>query len=62
MAHDSYHCRNEELLRVSALQVFPFPTKRGGKYYVGMVGRAENEADTCPEACRPANHKDWESC
>ena len=61
MAHDSYFCDDEKLVKTSALKVFPFPTKRGGPYYVGGVGH-ELYPVTCPAACRPLDHQDWEFC
>ena len=62
MAHDSYFCENPYLLQVSLLQVFPFPTKRTGRAFVGEIGRNTDPALPCPEACRPTEHKDWEYC
>ncbi len=61
MAHDSYQCENEVVVRKSQLKVFPFPSKRNGRYYVGGAGH-ELYPVKCPEACRPPEHKDWEFC
>ncbi|KAI9559307.1 hypothetical protein GHT06_016096 [Daphnia sinensis] len=61
MAHDTYGCQNERLVRLSPLKVHPFPSKRNGRYYVGGAGH-DLYPDKCPEACRPPDHKDWEYC
>ncbi|XP_046638270.1 uncharacterized protein LOC124316393 [Daphnia pulicaria] len=61
MAHDSYQCQNEYVTRTAPLKVFPFPTQRAGKYYVGGAG-GDLYPEKCPEACRPPDHKDWEYC
>ena len=62
MAHDSFNCQNEELLKISAVKMFPFPTERGSSnYYVGAVGH-EQTISPCPVACRPPQHKDWLYC
>ena len=61
MAHDSYHCENPYIVRLSVLKTFPFPTQRVGTSYIGGAGRI-TYANKCPEACRPVNHKDWEYC
>lgn len=56
MAHDSYQCQNEQVTRTAPLKVFPFPTQRAGKYYVGGAG-GDLYPEKCPEACRPPHHK-----
>lgn len=61
MAHDSYHCQNDDLIKVSPIKVLPFPTQRIGSYFVGQVG-TELNAEKCLEACRPLEHQDWEYC
>lgn len=61
MAHDSYHCKNEHIVKVSATSVFPFPTKRENRLYVGGAG-SELYAEKCPVECRPKDHLDWEYC
>ncbi|KAK4027693.1 uncharacterized protein LOC116927338 [Daphnia magna] len=61
MAHDTYGCQNERLIRLSPLKIHPFPTQRNGSYYVGGAGH-ELYPDKCPEVCRPSDHKDWEYC
>ena len=61
MAHDCYHCQNEQITKMSPLKVFPFPTQRDGQYYVGGVG-GELYPAICPIACRPPDHQDWEFC
>jgi hypothetical protein len=61
MAHDTYGCQNERLIRLSPIKVFPFPTQRNGSYYIGGAGH-ELYPDKCPEVCRPEGHKDWEYC
>ncbi|KAI9562681.1 hypothetical protein GHT06_010135 [Daphnia sinensis] len=61
MAHDSYQCQNNQMLSKSPLKVYPFPTMRNGSYYVGGIGQ-QLTPDTCPVACRPPDHKDWEFC
>ena len=61
MAHDSYNCENGRLLQRSTLKMFPFPTQREGRLYVGGAG-AELYADKCPVTCRPSENKDWEYC
>lgn len=57
----SYHCENPYIVRTSVLQVFPFPTKRNGRYYIGGAGH-ELFPEICPVACRPPDHQDWEYC
>ncbi|KZS05616.1 Uncharacterized protein APZ42_031132 [Daphnia magna] len=61
MAHDTYGCQHEQLVRLSSLKVRPFPTRRDGRYYVGGAGH-DLYPDKCPEVCRPPDHKDWEYC
>jgi hypothetical protein len=57
----SYHCDNPYIVRTSVLKVFPFPTKRDGRYYIGGAGH-ELFPEICPVACRPPDHQDWEYC
>jgi hypothetical protein len=57
----SYHCQNPYIVRTSVLEVFPFPTKRNGRYYIGGAGH-ELYPEICPIACRPPDHQDWEYC
>ena len=56
--HDSYLCKmyKSENWR-------PFPTQRlKGEYnFVGAAGPMEINS-TCPEECRPLEHKDWRMC
>ncbi|XP_046638258.1 uncharacterized protein LOC124316386 [Daphnia pulicaria] len=61
MAHDSYHCQNPYIVKTSVLKVFPFPTKRNGRYYIGGAGH-ELYPEICPIDCRPPDHQDWEYC
>ena len=61
MAHDSYQCENDIIIRNSPLKALPFPTKRTGNYYVGGAG-PELVPVKCPFACRPIDHQDWEYC
>ncbi|KAI9562687.1 hypothetical protein GHT06_010141 [Daphnia sinensis] len=62
MLHDSYYCQNPALMaRTLPLRVYPFPTQRKDRHFVGDVGQ-HRLADKCPRACRPPDHKDWEYC
>ena len=67
IVHDSYLCKNYE-------HSSPFPTRRVGACFVGMVettmktdlcGINSNksvEGYTCPVDCRPKDHLDWTQC
>ena len=61
MAHDSYGCDNKYILETSVVKVFPYPTQRDGKYFVGGPGGVLFP-QKCPVACRPPDHQDWEYC
>lgn len=54
--HDSYLC--------TSYGGSPFPTKRLGNCFIGSPSECDEKAKfvDCPEACRPANHKDWTQC
>ncbi|MCL4147136.1 UNVERIFIED_CONTAM: hypothetical protein GTU68_028688 [Idotea baltica] len=45
----------------------PFPTQRTNDLYVGWGSYKHKERHavnrtTCPLACRPSEHKDWDKC
>ena len=56
--HDSYLCD-----KMKGGHWRPFPTRREeGKYnFVGAAGPM-NINRTCPDQCRPEDHKDWTKC
>lgn len=57
-AHDSYTCKKFSYTH-------PFPTQRlpgVGNYVGSIVSLNASVKDTCPEKCRPQEHKDWTFC
>lgn len=68
MAHDSYHCQNENITGKASLKTFPFPTQRHKRIFVGAdeiqleIQVASPNKHECPMACRPTEHPDWEEC
>jgi len=69
VVHDSYLCQG---LFIKGALSLPFPTQRlsGPNFTIpgigipNFVGNTGNYAinHTCPEECRPKNHKDWLLC
>eukprot|EP00093_Oithona_nana_P008175 08175.XXX_242010_242525_1 [CDS] Oithona nana genome sequencing. len=58
MQHDSYLCRRYSGTR-------PFPVRRRNEtnnFVAAVVAQKQYIWKTCPEKCRPAEHKDWEQC
>ena len=59
LIHDSFNCNMN-------MSGEPWPTQRLGDCYVGSIYEcnkdAINEFPTCPDACRPKDHKNWTSC
>ena len=58
MQHDSYLCRRYSGTR-------PFPVRRKNEtnnFVAAVVAQKQYIWKTCPEKCRPAEHKDWEQC
>ncbi|CAL4110134.1 unnamed protein product [Meganyctiphanes norvegica] len=60
LMHDSYTCKRYP-------ESIPFPTQRVNGTFVGSRRyrsryKNDNISRPCPEACRPADHKDWKIC
>ena len=67
--YDAFNCIHEDELG----EAVPWPTQRIGRYYVGVGPiRYEHLIEisqdgwegrwTCPEECRPKDHKNWTFC
>ena len=58
IGHDAYHCEKFNFTR-------PFPTQRKNEpnnFVAAVVAENHTLWKTCPPACRPKSHPDWEHC